>query len=78
MLRQHVLIQIFLRDKSPMTQRALVLRLVMRVLLMSIQTVAVPAGLAADIAHHRRLPMIQPSVRGEIALDLELLAAVLT
>lgn len=76
-LRQHVLIQILLRDEAPMAQRAFVLRLVMRVLLMGVQAVAVPTGLAADVAHHRRLPMIQPGMRREIALDLELLAAVL-
>lgn len=76
-LRQHVLIQILLRDEASVAQRAFVLRLVMRVLLMGVQAVAVPAGLTANVAHHRRLPMIQPGVRGEIALDLELFAAVL-
>lgn len=76
-LRQHVLIQILLGDESPVAHRALVLRLVMGVLLMSVQAVAVAAGLAADVAHHRRLPMIQPGVRGEVALDLEPLAALL-
>lgn len=76
-LRQYVLIQIFLRDKSLVTQRTLVLRLVMRVLLMSVETVAVPAGLAAHVAYHRRFTMIQSGVRGQVALDLELLAAVL-
>lgn len=76
-LRQHMLIQVLLRDEASVAQRAFVLRLVMRVLLMGVQAVTVPAGLAADVAHHRRLPMIQPGVRGEITLDLELLAAVL-
>jgi hypothetical protein len=49
-----------------------------RVLLMGVQTVAVPASLTADITYHWWLSMIQPSVRGKIALDLEFLAAVLT
>lgn len=60
-----------------MAQRALVLRFVMRMLLMGVQAVAVPAGLAADVAYHRQLPMIQSGVRGKIALDLELFTAVL-
>jgi len=72
-----MLIQILLRDETPMAQRALVLRLIMRVLLMGVQAVTVPAGLAADVAHHRQLSMIQPGVRSEITLDLELLAAML-
>lgn len=38
---------------------------------------AVATGLAAYVAYHRRLPVIQSRVSGEIALDLELLTAVL-
>lgn len=76
-LHQHVLIQVLLRDETPVAQRALVLRLIMRVLLMGVQAVTVPAGLAADVAYHRYLPMIQPGVRGEVALDLEPLATML-
>lgn len=52
-LGQHVLIEIRLRDESPMAQGTLVFRLVMRVLLMSVQTMAVAAGLAAHVAYHR-------------------------
>lgn len=74
-LRQHVLIQILLRDEPPMAQRALEFRLIMRVFLVGVETMAVTAGLAADVAHYRRFPMIKPGVRGEVALDLELLAA---
>lgn len=76
-LHQHVLIQILLRDEPSVTQRALVFRLIMRVFLMGVETVAVPAGLAADVAHHRCFLMIQPGVRSEITLDLEPLAAML-
>lgn len=76
MLRQHVLVQILLGDETPVAQRAFVLRLVMRVLLMGVQAVAVSTSLTADVTHHRRFSMIQPGVRGEIALDLELFTAV--
>lgn len=76
-LRQHVLIEILLRDESSVAPRALVLGLVMRVLLMRVQTMTVAARLAAHVAHHRCLPVIQPGVRGQVTLDLELLAAVL-
>lgn len=76
-LRQHVLIQIRLRDESPMTQRTFVFGLIMRVLLMSIQAVAIAARLAAYVAYHRRFPMIQSRVSGEIALDLEFLTTLL-
>jgi len=77
MLRQYVLVQILLRNETPVTPRTLVLCLVVCVLLMRVQTVTVAARLAAHVAHHRRLPMIQSGMRGQITLDLELLAAVL-
>jgi len=52
-LRQHVLIKIRLCDESPMAQGALVFGLVVCVLLMSVQTMAVAAGLATYVAYHR-------------------------
>lgn len=44
---------------------------------MSIQAVAVAAGLAAHVAYHRRFPVIQSRVSCEIALDLEFLTTLL-
>jgi len=76
-LRQDVLVQVLLRNETPMAPRTLVLCLVVRVFLMRVQTVTVAARLAAHVAHHRRLPVIQSGMRGQVTLDLELLAAVL-
>lgn len=76
-LSQHVLVQVLLGHQPPPAHRTLVLRLVMSVFLMSVQAVAVPARFPANVAHHRRFPVIQPRVRGQVALDLELLAALL-
>lgn len=76
-LRQHVLIQVLLSDETSVALRALIFRFIVRVLLMRIQTVAIAASLATDVAYHRRFPMIQSGMRSEIALDLELLTTVL-
>lgn len=72
-----MLIQVLLGDQTPVANGALVLRLVMSVLLVRVKTVAVSARFPAHVADHRSLPVIQPRVRRQVALDFELLAAVL-
>lgn len=74
-LRHYVPIEILLRDHASLADRALVLGLVMGVLLMSVQTVTVPATLAAHVANHVRFYVLQPDVRRAVALDLEFLVA---
>lgn len=76
-LGQHVLVKVLFRHQSSVAHRALVLRLVVGVFLMCVQTVTVATRFAANVAHDRRLPMIQPHVGGQITLDLELFAALL-
>lgn len=74
-LPEHVLVEVLLTDHPPLAHLALVLGFVMRELLMHVQGVAVETGLAADVADDRLLPMAEADVIGEVALDLELLAA---
>lgn len=49
----------------------------MSVLLMSVQAVTVSARFPANVAHHWRFLVVQSRVRGQVTLDLELLAALL-
>lgn len=76
-LSQHVLVEVLLGHQPPAAHRTLVLRFVMSVFLMSVQAVAVSACFPTDVAHHGRFPVVQSRVRGQVALDLELLAALL-
>lgn len=74
-LPEHVLVEVFLADHSPLAYLTLVLGLVVRELLMHVQGVAVETGLAANVADHRLLPVAEAYVVRQVALDLELLAA---
>lgn len=76
-LGQHVLVQVLFGHQSPVAHRTLVLCFVMSVFLMRVQTVTVPAGFPAHVAYHGWFPVVQSRVGGQIALDLELFAALL-
>lgn len=74
-LPEHVLVEVLLADHPAFAHLALVLRLVVSEFLMDVERIAVQTGLAADVADHRLLPMAEPHVVRQIALDLELLPA---
>lgn len=75
-LQQNVLIQILLRDHASMTDRALVLRLEMRPLLVHVKRIAVGAGFAADVADYRTLLVLEAYVQPHVTLHFESFAAV--
>lgn len=72
-----MLIQVLLRDHTPLADLALVLGLKMRPLLMHVQRIAVGAGLAANVAYYRALLVLETHVQSHVALHLELFPAVL-
>lgn len=76
-LGQHVLVQVLLGHQPPVANWTLVFRFVMGMLLMGVQAVTVSTGFPAHVAHHGWFPMIQSHVCRQVALDLELLAALL-
>lgn len=76
-LQQDVLIEILLRDHTPLADLALVLRLEVRPLLVHVERIAVGARFAAHVADYRALLVLEAYVQPHVTLHLELLAAIL-